>query len=71
MFDKEVLKEGVIPDFDGNKWHTLKLTFQNKEIEAFIDAVSVVNVSHQKTTGYVMLASSYDENLFDDLEITH
>ncbi|WP_299430207.1 hypothetical protein [uncultured Maribacter sp.] len=71
MFDKEVLKKGVIPDFDGNKWHTLKLTFQDNEIEAFIDEVSVLSMSHQKTTGYVMLASSYDENLFDDLEITH
>ncbi|PQJ72660.1 glycoside hydrolase family 78 protein [Polaribacter butkevichii] len=70
MFDKEVLKKGVISDFDGAQWHSLKITFQNKEIEAFVDEVSVVNVSHQKTKGYVMLVSSYDENLFDNLEIT-
>ncbi|WP_288956394.1 hypothetical protein [uncultured Polaribacter sp.] len=71
IFDKKVLKEGVIYNFDGNQWHALKLTFQNKEIEAFIDEVSVVKLPHKKTKGYVMLASTYDENLFDNLEITN
>lgn len=70
MFNKQVLKEGVVSNFNGNKWHSLALTFQNKEIKAFVDKRPVVNISHKKNTGYVMLASSYDKNLFDNLEIT-
>lgn len=71
MFDKEVLKEGVIDGFDGDQWHSLKLRFQNKNIEAFVDDISLLKISHKKTKGYVMLASSYDENLFDNLDISH
>jgi len=70
LFDKTILANGSIKNFDANKWHELKLTFRDKKIEAFIDGQSLANVSHQRRSGLVSLASSYDANLFDDLEIT-
>ena len=69
MFNNSVLKNGVVAEFNGNEWHALKLVFKDKEVTAFIDEVSVVKLPHKKTKGYVMLASTYDENLFDNLEI--
>ncbi|WP_396600625.1 hypothetical protein [Algibacter sp. R77976] len=71
IFNKQILKKGVISNFDGSKWHNLQLKFQNKNIEAFVDRDSLVNITHKQTAGYTMLASSYDENLFDNLKITH
>lgn len=70
IFNKQVLKEGIIENFDGNQWHNLQLKFQNKNIEAFVDGDSLVNVTHKQTSGYTMLACSYNENLFDNLKVT-
>ncbi|WP_203257175.1 glycoside hydrolase family 78 protein [Hyunsoonleella ulvae] len=69
MFHKEVLESGRIKKFKGKKWNNLKLTFQDKSIEAFVNGKSIVKLSNIKHKGYVMLASSYDENLFDNLKI--
>ncbi|WP_282135229.1 hypothetical protein [Seonamhaeicola maritimus] len=70
VFDKQTLGKGSIENFDLNIWHNLKLTFKNKEIEAFVDGHVITTVSHDKKSGYVMLGSSYDGNLFDNLEVT-
>ncbi|TXG39541.1 glycoside hydrolase family 78 protein [Seonamhaeicola maritimus] len=69
-FDKQTLAKGSIENFDANIWHKLKLTFKDREIEAFVDGHAITKVSHDKKSGYVMLGSSYDGNLFDNLEVT-
>ncbi|WP_417444137.1 hypothetical protein [Joostella sp.] len=69
MYSQEVLKKGMIANFDGNKWHELKLRFHQSELEVYVDGVSVAKTSHLKTKGYVLIASSYDQNLFDNLHI--
>ncbi|TNJ44965.1 hypothetical protein KFZ70_12175 [Tamlana fucoidanivorans] len=69
VFDKQTLAKGSIENFDGNVWHQLKLTFKDKAIEAFVDGHTITKVSHNKKSGYVMLGSSYDGNLFDNLEV--
>ncbi|MDF7823446.1 hypothetical protein P4B35_05435 [Pontiellaceae bacterium B12227] len=70
LFDKKVLAEGSIENYAANQWHELKLQFRDKTIEAFVDGSSIAEVSHHHLRGAVSLASSYDQNLFDDLEIT-
>ena len=69
VFDKQTLGQGSVENFDANIWHKLELTFMDKEIEAFVDGHSITKVSHDKKSGYVMLGSSYDGNLFDNLEV--
>ena len=69
VFDKQTLAQGSVENFDANIWHKLELTFMDKEIEAFVDGHSITKVSHDKKSGYVMLGSSYDGNLFDNLEV--
>ena len=69
VFDKQTLVQGSVENFDANIWHKLELTFMDKEIEAFVDGHSITKVSHDKKSGYVMLGSSYDGNLFDNLEV--
>lgn len=71
MFDKKVLEHGTIVNFKKNKWHKLKLKFKEDTIEAFVDNNSIITLKRKKTTGYVMLASTYDQNLFDNLEVTN
>jgi galactosylceramidase len=69
VFDKQTLAQGSVENFDANIWHKLELSFMDKEIEAFVDGHSITKVSHDKKSGYVMLGSSYDGNLFDNLEV--
>lgn len=69
MFHKELLESGIIKNFDGNKWHNLQLKFQDNKVEAFVDEKSIIKTTYEQHNGYVMLASSYDLNLFDNLQI--
>lgn len=69
LFKKKILSKGKIESFDGNSWHNIKLIFKDKKVEAFVDDNSITEMIHQIRTGYVMLASSYDLNLFDNLKI--
>ncbi len=70
VFDKKSLATGSIADFDRNAWHKLRLRFREKQVEAFVDENLVAKVAHKQHKGYVSLASSYGENLFDNLEVT-
>ena len=70
VFDKQTLAKGSIENFNAKIWHKLKLTFKDKVIEAFVDGDAITKVIHDKKYGYVMLGSSYDGNLFDNLEVT-
>ncbi|WP_136480752.1 glycoside hydrolase family 78 protein [Cognatitamlana onchidii] len=69
LFHKKVLQGGVVNNFDGKIWHNLKLKFKDETIEAFVDDVLITKVSDKLKNGYVMLGSSYDNNLFDNLKI--
>ncbi|WP_282035773.1 hypothetical protein [Saccharicrinis aurantiacus] len=70
VFDKKTLAEGSIDNFDGGIWHNIKLQFRGKEIQAFVDGEFITKVNHESRSGYVLLASSYNTNLFDNLEIS-
>ncbi len=70
VFDKDILSEGSIDDFDGVVWHNIKLRFDDKEIHAFVDEEFMTKVNHESQSGYVLLGSSYDANLFDNLVIS-
>lgn len=69
IYDKGILANGTVENFDGSIWHKLKLTFRDKDIEAFVDGNSTTKITHKSRRGYVSLASSYDGNLFDNLEV--
>ncbi len=69
VFDKKSLAKGQLNDFNSSIWHKIKLKFKGNTIEAFIDEVSIAKVTDKPKTGYVILASSYDANLFDNLEV--
>ncbi|MFD2727627.1 glycoside hydrolase family 78 protein [Hyunsoonleella rubra] len=70
MFHTDELESGRMKKFNDDTWHNLQLTFQDNNLEAFVDGKSITKLSNTKRNGYVMLASSYDENLFDNLKIT-
>ncbi|ANW95879.1 hypothetical protein AXE80_06115 [Wenyingzhuangia fucanilytica] len=70
IYNKDILSKGNIIDFNGNIWHQLKIKFQHKNVEVFVDNKSVVKTAHVISNGYVSFASSYHGNLFDNLEVT-
>lgn len=62
--------KGIIPSFNPEKWHTLKITYQGKRVTAFINGVQVAQGQDEtRTNGMAYLASSYDPNGFDNLVI--
>ncbi len=67
--NKTTLGTGSIANFDGDLWHNIKLTFSGESIKVFVDETFITEASHKSKSGYVMLASSYDLNLFDNLKI--
>ncbi|WP_220763569.1 hypothetical protein [Flavobacterium sp. UMI-01] len=69
VFDKTILASGTIKNFDGSIWHHLKLSFKEKEIKAFVDGVLLTELTHNTGNGYVLLGSSYNNNLFDNLKV--
>ncbi|WPR70127.1 hypothetical protein SLW70_09205 [Flavobacterium sp. NG2] len=69
VFDKTILASGTIKNFDGSIWHHLKLSFKEKEIKAFVDGVLLTELTHNTGNGYVLLGSSYNHNLFDNLKV--
>ena len=70
VFDKTVLAEGSINNFDGGIWHNIKLQFGGKQIQAFVDGEFITKVNHESRSGYVLLGSSYNTNMFDNLVIS-
>ena len=70
IYDTETLAGGKLADFNGEEWHKLKLQFRGDQVEGFINGTSVAKKKHKQINGYVAFASSYDQNLFDNLEVT-
>ncbi|WP_435414382.1 hypothetical protein [Polaribacter aestuariivivens] len=70
IHNKKTLSKGNINGFDGAIWHQLKIKFQDKNVEVFVDNKPVTKANHLISSGYVSFASSYHHNLFDNLEIT-
>jgi galactosylceramidase len=70
LFDRETLSEGHINAFDSEAWHNIKLQFRDKEITAFVNGESITKVNHKTKSGYVLLGSSYDANMFDNLVVS-
>jgi hypothetical protein len=68
-FDAQTLASGSVKRFDDSAWHELKLAFHGELVEAFLDGRRIAEVTHPSRSGCVALASSYDPNLFDNLEI--
>lgn len=69
LYDSERLAEGTLENFNGEEWHKLKLSFRGDQVEASIDGTLLAKRKHKRISGYVAFASSYDENLFDNLEV--
>jgi galactosylceramidase len=69
VFDNKKLAEGQLENFDGTIWHNIKLSFNDKEMQSFVDGKLISKVTHENKKGYVSLASSYHANLFDNLEV--
>ena len=70
MHNKKTLTKGNIISFDGTIWHQLKLKFQDKNVEVFVDDKSITEATQVVSNGYVAFASSYHGNRFDNLEVT-
>lgn len=71
VFNKKILAKGSINNFDGGIWHNIKLQFRGKDIQAFVDGELITKVKHESRAGYVLLGSSYNTNMFDNLVITN
>jgi galactosylceramidase len=69
VYDTKTVAKGSLENFDATHWHELKLSFKGSSIEAFIDGKSVAKVQDKPRRGYVSFASSYDQNLFDNLSV--
>ena len=69
-FQNTALRNGSIAGFNGAIWHTMKLRMQNTMIEGFVDNTSVVSFTDaSRSSGRAFLASSYNQNMFDNLLI--
>jgi hypothetical protein len=69
-FQQTALRNGNIAGFNGTLWHTMKLRMQNTTIEAFVDNTSLVSFADAtQASGRAFLASTYNQNMFDNLLI--
>ena len=65
-----VLASGTLCAFDATAWHTLSITFRGVTISAAIDnKVLATGTAEGSGRGLAFLASSYDPNCFDNLEV--
>ena len=69
MCDQQTLAEGRLENFNGDAWHELKLQFRADHVEAFVDGASLAKKKHEPMIGCVVLASSYNQNLFVNLQL--
>jgi len=64
------LAAGVARDFLKSRWHNLSLVFVGERISAILDGALLGEVSDASATaGMAFLASTYDANLFDNVQI--
>jgi galactosylceramidase len=69
-YQERVLASGNLNDFDPSGWHGMKLSMSGSMFKAFIDDRALCAVSDtERTYGMAYLASSYDANCFDDIQI--
>jgi galactosylceramidase len=70
MHRNAVLASGSLASFDSARWHNLKLAFSGDRISATIDGKSLASVSDATARrGLAFIASTYNQNLFDNLKI--
>ncbi|TXG39529.1 hypothetical protein [Seonamhaeicola maritimus] len=69
VYGKKTLAKGQLNDFYSAIWHEIKLKFRGNCVEAFIDGTAMSKQTNKLGTGYVILASSYNGNMFDNLEV--
>ena len=70
-YHSDVLASGTLAKFDTGAWHRLKIGFAGERMTAFIDGVPLadVAVSSKTNAGRCFLTSSYDPNLFDNIQV--
>lgn len=70
MHRNATLASGALTGFDAAAWHALKLTFLGPRVSAAIDGRVVASLSDATAKrGLAFIASTYHQNLFDNLAI--
>ena len=69
-FRQDTLASGVLNGFNKSKWHRLRLDMKGEIISAYIDNKHITTVkNNSRKSGMVFLASSYNLNCFDNIEV--
>ena len=70
-YQKKVLACGAIKNFDAAAWHAMKIVFRGASIRGSIDGQWLADVADTtRSNGMALLASTYDGNLFDNVNIS-
>jgi galactosylceramidase len=69
-YQNRTLASGIMADFDGAAWHSLKLVLRGTTIRGMIDGRLLAEAKDSSRAGGMpYLASTYDANLFDNVAI--
>lgn len=70
LYDHQKLLSSGSSKFSPNKWHKVKMSFEDDEIEVYLDEKKIVVVnSDSNPKGLVVLGSGWNEAYFDNLKI--
>jgi galactosylceramidase len=68
---EEVLASGTIKEFDAARWHAMKIVLRADAIQGCVDGqVLAVVKDASRSNGMAYLASTYDGNLFDNVNLS-
>jgi len=68
---EKVLASGAAKDFHAAKWHVMKLVLHGDTVQGSIDGQLLAAVKDaSRSNGMAYLASTYDGNLFDDVNLS-
>ena len=69
-YQEKTLASGAIKDFGPDRWHTMKIVLRGATIGGYVDGQLLAEVQNStRSNGMAYLASTYDGNLFDNVNI--
>ena len=59
--------EGVLPNFNGNAWHTYKIEIGNDKVTGYVNGVKLGTITESRGTVGLYISSGWNNTRFDNL----
>lgn len=68
--DFKLLNRGSVADFDGSKWHNIKVRCVGERIDTYVDNIHVCRaIDYRRFAGNACIGSSSDSSQFDNITV--